>query len=78
LVLEHRVAALELDDIHWDVGEIVVRGKRRLHGRLPLLGDVGEALAIYLREARGPSASRRVFLRRIAPHVGLSGRTPCA
>lgn len=69
------VVALELDDIYWDVGEILVRGKGRLHERLPLLDDVGEALALYLREARDRSASRRVFLRRCAPHVGLSGPT---
>ena len=69
------VVALELDDILWEVGEIVVRGKGRLHSRLPLLEDVGEALAVYLREARGRSTSRRVFLRRCAPHVGLSGPT---
>lgn len=69
------VAALELDDIRWDVGEIVVRGKGRVHDHLPLLDDVGEALARYIREARGPSSSRRVFLRRCAPHVGLSGPT---
>jgi integrase/recombinase XerD len=69
------IVALELDDIHWDVGEIVVRGKGRLHDRLPLLDDVGEALALYLREARGQSASRRVFLRCCAPRVGLSGPT---
>ncbi len=35
------IVALELDDIRWDVGEIVVRGKGRLHDRLPLLDDVG-------------------------------------
>lgn len=69
------VVALELDDISWDVGEIAVRGKGRLRARLPLPDDVGEALALYLREARGPSTSRRVFLRRCAPHVGLSGPT---
>ena len=69
------VAALELDDIHWDVGEIVVRGKGRRRDHLPLLDDVGEALALYLRGARGPSSLRRVFLRRCAPHVGLSGPT---
>jgi integrase len=51
------VLTLELDDIRWDVGEIVVRGKGRLHDRLPLLEDVGEALALYLREACGPSRS---------------------
>jgi len=69
------VATLELDDICWAAGEIVVRGKGRLRDRLPLLDDVGEALALYLREARGPSSSRRVFLRRCAPHLGLSGPT---
>lgn len=69
------VAELELDDIRWDVGEIVVRGKGRRRDRLPLLDDVGEALARYLRDVRGPSSSRRVFLRRCAPHVGLSGPT---
>ena len=69
------VVALELDDIRWDVGEIVVRGKGRLHDRLPLLEEVGVALAHYLREARGRTTSRRVFLRRCAPHIGLSGPT---
>jgi site-specific recombinase XerD len=68
------IVALELDDICWPAGEIVVRGKGRRHDRLPLLKDVGEALAAYLRE-RGPSTSRRVFLRRYAPRVGLSGPT---
>jgi site-specific recombinase XerD len=67
------IVTLELDDIRWGMGEIVVRGKGRLHDRLPLLDDVGEALALYLRDARAPSASRRVFLRHLAPHVGLSG-----
>lgn len=68
------IVALELGDIYWAAGEIVVRGKGRRHERLPLLKDVGKALAIYLRE-RGPSSSRRLFLRRYAPRVGLSGPT---
>ena len=66
------VIALELDDIRWQAGEIVVRGKGRLLDRLPLLKDVGEALARYLTTARGSSRSRRLFVRRIAPRVGLS------
>ena len=69
------VVALELDDVRWDVAELVVRGKGRLHEHLPLLEEVGEALASYLRDRRSPSASRRVFLRICAPHVGLSGPT---
>jgi site-specific recombinase XerD len=40
-----------------------------------LLADVGEALALYLSTARGQSRSRRVFLRLIAPHIGLSHPT---
>lgn len=67
------VVALEFDDIHWKAGEIVIRGKGRVHDRLPLLDDVGEAQALYLREGRGSNASRHVFLRRRAPRVGLSG-----
>jgi site-specific recombinase XerD len=70
------VVALELGDIHWRTGEIVVRGKGRVRDRLPLLADVGEALALYLQNDRGPSASRQVFLRMLAPRVGLAG--PCA
>lgn len=69
------VAALELDDIRWEVGELLVRGKGGLLDRLPLPEDVGKALALYLRTARGASTSRSIFLRRIAPHVGLSGPT---
>jgi site-specific recombinase XerD len=40
---------------------------------LPLLSDVGEALALYIREDRGLSVSRRVFLRVWAPRNGLTG-----
>jgi integrase/recombinase XerD len=67
------VVALELDDIRWRAGEIVVRGKGRMVDHLPLLSDVGEALALYIREYRGVSASRRVFLRTWAPRNGLTG-----
>jgi len=67
------VVTLELDDIRWRAGEIVVRGKGRMVDHLPLLSDVGEALALYIREDRGVSASRRIFLRTWAPRVGLTG-----
>ena len=40
---------------------------------LPLPSDVGEAIATYLRDDRGTSTSRRVFLRMWAPRVGLAG-----
>jgi integrase/recombinase XerD len=67
------VVTLELDDIRWRAGEIVVRGKGRMVDHLPLLSDVGEALALYIREDRGINASRRVFLRIWAPRNGLMG-----
>jgi integrase/recombinase XerD len=65
------VAALELADVRWRGGEIVVRGKGRDLRRLPLLADVGAALADYLCEGRPKSACRSLFLRNDAPRVGL-------
>jgi integrase/recombinase XerD len=62
------VAAMELDDIDWRSGEIVIRGKGRRDERMPLPADVGEALASYLRHGRPSGAgSRAVFLRARAP-----------
>lgn len=67
------IVAIELDDIHWRAGEIVVRGKGRMLDQLPLLSDIGEALTTYLRDGRGVSSSRQVFLRMLAPRTGLAG-----
>lgn len=67
------VVSLELDDIRWRSGEIVIRGKGRMLDHLPLVSDVGEALASYIRDDRGVSSSRRVFLRTWAPRIGLTG-----
>ncbi|MGH9224864.1 MAG: tyrosine-type recombinase/integrase [Acidimicrobiales bacterium] len=61
------VARLELGDLDWRAGEIVVRGKARRVDRLPMPHDVGESLAAYLSEARPPSAIRSVFLALKAP-----------
>ena len=55
------VARLELGDVDWRAGELIVRGKARRQDRLPLPDDVGEALATYL-SLRGRRDSRRVFL----------------
>ncbi len=43
------VARLELRDVDWRAGELVVRGKGRRHDRLPLPVEVGEALVAYFR-----------------------------
>jgi site-specific recombinase XerD len=66
------VLALELDDLRWREGEIVVRGKGLVQDRLPLLPDVGKALALYLQKDRPPGSSRRVFLCGRAPHRGFA------
>jgi len=67
------IVSLELDDVCWRTAEIVVRGKGRTVEHLPLLQDIGQALAAYLRKDRGVSKSRRIFLRMWAPHIGLTG-----
>jgi site-specific recombinase XerD len=61
------VVNLELDDIDWRSGEIVVRGKARREDRMPLPFEVGEAISAYLVSGRPASASRRVFLTAKAP-----------
>jgi site-specific recombinase XerD len=67
------VALLELDDIHWRIGEIVIRGKGGIVEPLPLVSDVGEALAMYIRRDRGVSPTRRLFLRHYPPVLGFGG-----
>lgn len=66
------VAALELADIYWRAGEIVVRGKGRRSERLPLPADVGEALAGWLRRGRPRCDATTVFTRVRAPHRALT------
>ena len=61
------VARLELEDIDWRAGEIIVRGKARRHDRLPMPSDVGEALTAYLCNARPAVSVRQVFLAGKAP-----------
>jgi integrase/recombinase XerD len=67
------VARMQLEDIDWRAGELLVRGKGQCEEKLPLPGDVGEAVADYLRFGRPPTISRAVFLRL---HVPLRELTP--
>ncbi|MGZ6588731.1 MAG: site-specific integrase, partial [Solirubrobacteraceae bacterium] len=60
------VARLELSDLDWRAGELLVRGKGGREDRLPLPDDVGTALAEYL-TVRGRREFRRVFLTLRAP-----------
>ncbi|MBI5490977.1 MAG: tyrosine-type recombinase/integrase [Deltaproteobacteria bacterium] len=66
------VVGLELGDLRWREGEVIVRGKGQVRDRLPLLPDVGRALARYIRKDRPPATCARVFLRRPAPHRGFA------
>lgn len=67
------VVALQLEDINWRAGEILIRGKGLLHDWMPLPADVGEALASYLRRDRPPCQTRRVFVCMKAPRRGFAG-----
>ncbi len=67
-------AALRLEDIDWRTGQITVHGKGGRVDRLPLPGDVGEAVAGYLQRGRPRTgtAVREVFVRTTAPRIGLT------
>jgi len=60
------IARLQLDDLDWRAGEVLVRGKARRDDRLPIPADVGAALAEYL-ALRGRRDCRSVFLTLRAP-----------
>jgi site-specific recombinase XerD len=67
------IVHMELDDLDWENGELMVRGKSIRQDRLPIPKDVGEALAAYLSNGRPRCPSRRVFLRLKAPQQGFTG-----
>ena len=66
------IVALTLDDIHWQVGEITIRGKAGRVARLPLPADIGKALATYLQKDRPACSTRRLFIRLKAPRRGFA------
>jgi integrase len=66
------VVRLNLEDIDWENGVIRIRRKGGRWTPLPLLNDVGEALATYLHSGRPQSCCRRVFLRHRAPVSGFA------
>lgn len=66
------VVNLTLEDIDWDAGSIIVRGKSDWHNPLPLTEDVGESIAKYLRYSRPKCSCRQVFIRYFAPYKKLA------
>jgi site-specific recombinase XerD len=61
------VIAIELDDIDWRAGEIVIRGKGMLQDRMPLPTDVGEAIVAYIQGGRQGEA-RALFVTKRSPY----------
>lgn len=66
------IATLNLDDIDWRSGEMLISAKGRQRSRMPLPPDVGAAVVAFLRDGRPKSSCRRLFLRTPAPHVGFA------
>jgi site-specific recombinase XerD len=66
------LTALELGDVDWRGGEVIVRGKGGRQERLPLPVDVGRAVVAYLRHGRPAAESRHLFLSVRAPHRPLT------
>ena len=62
------VVGLELEDFDWRAGTVRLRrSKSRRVDVLPLPATVGAAIAAYLSDERPACASRRVFVRHVAP-----------
>lgn len=67
------VAGLQLTDIDWHAGEVIIRGKAARIDRLPLPVAAGEALADYLTGSRPRCDSTAVFITVRAPHRQITG-----
>lgn len=65
------VITLSLDDIQWGIGELAIRGKGHCTDKLPLLQDVGNALAQYIQHERPRCVSRKVFITFKKPYEEL-------
>lgn len=61
------VVAIQLDDIDWRSGEMLIRGKGKLHDKMPLPADVGEAIVDYIKNGRGGD-SRTLFVSSMRHH----------
>jgi len=61
------VIAVELDDIDWRAGTILIRGKGKRFDRMPLPKDAGEAIVDYIKNGRR-GTSRTLFLSDKVPY----------
>jgi site-specific recombinase XerD len=75
-VRAHEVAALCLEDINWYEGRVRIPPGKTHHERvLPLVQEVGEAVATYLQHGRPLPPSRHLFLHCRAPFRPLTDAT---
>jgi len=75
-VRAHEVAALCLDDINWYEGQVRIHPSKTHRERvLPLVRDVGSAVATYLQQGRPRTSSRHLFLACRAPFRPLTDAT---
>lgn len=65
------VARMQLGDVGWRAGEVLIRGKGRRLDRLPLPAEVGQALAAYLHDSRPHIEDRAVFVTCRPPRRGI-------
>jgi integrase/recombinase XerD len=61
------VIAIQLDDIDWRAGTILIRGKGKQHESMPLPKDVGTAIVEYIRKGRR-GLSRTLFVSSKVPY----------
>jgi len=72
------ITNLKLEDIHWKSNTIEInQEKTGTPLILPLLTEVGNAIADYILNGRPASQEPYIFLRSQAPHQKLSGRSAC-
>ena len=64
------VVAIQLEDVDWRAGELLVRGKGKRYDRLPIPIEVGQALAEYIRRDRITS-TRFLFVTERPPRAGF-------
>lgn len=66
------VIAIQLEDIDWRKGEVCIRGKGGYHDKMPLIQDVGDAIADYIMNER-KSTCRHLFVGTRCPHRSFKG-----
>lgn len=70
------IAGLKLSDIDWKNGEIrIIQAKSGTPLILPLTSDVGIAIQDYILNGRPYSECEHIFLRTVAPIIGITNRT---